>query len=746
MVLGSIKRKLIWLVLLATLPVFLVLLWTGIQERNDEILLAQHDTTIFLRGFSEIQRRITDSTRTLLRTTAESPGIKRLDPKESHKILASLLKANPMYSNVMLVNYKGDVVVMGKGKVERLNFADRRQFRKAIQTGKFSYGEFVTGKHSGKWIFPFGMPVVSGSGKTVGALIIGISLDHYATAFDNTNFPAGSFLGACDHNGIRIFRHPSVEGVTIGKPIKKYFFDQVKDQKHPGTLAGKMTEGVYRIIAYDPLRLEPDATPYMYMFMGLDRSQVLGRADHNFFLRMLVSILSFCIAAGGAWFMGWQSIARNINKLSYAAKQLARGKEHVSSNINYADGELGELARSFDTMSRVLQKREADLYAAKRTAESASKAKDEFLANISHEVRTPLNGVMGMLQLLQETKLDDEQESLLATAYQLSRNLLKVLNDLLEFITAGSGKMQVHKEAFDLKSLVEQCRNVFQLQAEEKGIDFQVTISPDAQGMYVSDVGRIRQIFLNLLGNAIKFTQEGGVYVDVFCQPYPHADTVRLFFSIRDSGVGIPDDKLEYVFDAFTQVDGSLSRKYKGTGLGLPIVKRLLRLLSGNCTIESEQGKGTTIIFSVPVGVEHMSMEPLFSSPPVVSKALTVLLVEDEEINRLMAKRLLEHMGHSVICAENGQRCLELLDKHPVDVILMDVQMPVLDGLQATEAIRTSSKFAAYATVPIIALSAHAAEQDKENALVAGVDYYLTKPFEKVALEIALQHVVQKDS
>ncbi|QJB56907.1 hybrid sensor histidine kinase/response regulator [Pseudodesulfovibrio sp. zrk46] len=741
---GTVRRKLMYLVVLATLPMFGALLWINIQQRNNDVRIAESETEIFVRGFSEVQERTTDSTRNLLRTVSAMSEIRNGDAEGARRVLSTLLKANPIYTNVILVDAKGDVVAMGKGKNKGFNFADRKQFKDAMRTGKFSHGEYVVGKASNKSIFPFGMPVFDENGKPNGAIIIGVNLGHYKELFEKAALPKGAFMGLSDHKGIRLFRYPYLDDDSIGVPIRQAVFEAAHKAQAPGSVHAKATDGLDRIVAFEPIRLTPDSPPYMYMFVGLDRAQVLEQADRQLFNSVIVSAFSLCLALSMAWILGWRTIVSQLERLTYAARKLGEGKD-VSSGVDYEDGEIGQLAHTFDDMAMLLRKRENDLHDAKEAAESANMAKDEFLANISHEVRTPLNGVMGMLQLLRETRVDSEQQSFLSTALHSSRNLLRVLNDLLDFIKVGAGKLELFEEPFELEELVRQSVDLFRLQVEEKDIVLKYHISEAAEGQYMGDVGRIRQILFNLIGNAIKFTESGSIEVQVFTLPHPSEDRVRLFFSIEDSGIGIPDDKIECIFDAFTQVDGSLSRGHQGTGLGLPIVKKLVNLMGGTCVIESELGSGTNVMFCVLVVKVTPLSSGIYQERVVASNGpLNILLVEDEKVNRVMAQRLLEKMGHHVICAENGEEGLARLDEGDFDLVFMDIQMPVMDGLEAVRRIRTDAKYAHLADIPIVALSAHAAEEHIRKAREVGMNDYVTKPFEKATLEELLATIVRR--
>ena len=387
---------------------------------------------------------------------------------------------------------------------------------------------------------------------------------------------------------------------------------------------------------------------------------------------------------------------------------------------------------------------EVKLVRAKEAAEAANRVKDEFIANISHEVRTPLNGVMGMLQLMQSSPLDEEQRDYVDIALHSSRNLLRVLNDLLDFSKMQAGKLDIREDSFDLAGLVAESLGFFQLQADNKGLVLEADIDPSARKHYLGDAGRIRQILFNLVGNAVKFTDGGGITVEACELWHPEPGRKRLLFTVRDTGIGIAEKDLARIFAPFSQVDGSLTRAYQGTGLGLPIVRNLVELMGGNCEVDSAPGKGTTIRFFLVVSEHDAPVEIAApASSASESRSLHLLLAEDERVNRIMARRLLERMGHTVTEVENGRDCLVLLREHSFDAVLMDVQMPMLNGLDATRAIRTAPELAPVSGIPIIGLSAHAARQDRARALEAGMNEYLVKPFEQADLECVLRKVCE---
>jgi PAS domain S-box-containing protein len=481
----------------------------------------------------------------------------------------------------------------------------------------------------------------------------------------------------------------------------------------------KWSYEVYRVYGVDPLAFQPSLSRVISLFHPDDRAAATD------FIRIA--------AQQGQSFVGELRIVRPDDSLRWVAIQ---GQPEFDRE--------GRVVAVFGVMQDITERKDAErrLVAAREEALAASRVKSQFLANMSHEIRTPLNGVLGAAELLGDTPMSDPQREFLEAIRTSGHALLATLNDILDISKIEAGKVELESVPFSVVVVVEETLRAFLPLARQKGIALTWSVSLDVPARVVGDPVRFRQILNNLLGNALKFTHEGSVAVQ-----FAMGEGGAMLGRVSDTGPGIPASRRDAVFEPFTQADGSTTRKFGGTGLGLTICRELVTLMGGRIWFEDAPGGGTCFIFSLRLPEADLTGRPN-SRPrvPILTPAvapLRILIAEDNPINALIIRKLLERDGHSTLLVSTGKEALDALLHHRFDLILMDVQMPEMDGLEATRSLRSRERLLGQ-RVPVVALTANVMKGDEELCLQAGADAYLTKPVDRDRLKNLIHRLTHR--
>ncbi|HNV94980.1 MAG TPA: ATP-binding protein [Bacteroidales bacterium] len=475
-----------------------------------------------------------------------------------------------------------------------------------------------------------------------------------------------------------------------------------------------------------------------YLFINRDLKDYYKQLRQIIFVNLIIAVLllffAFIIAT-----QLQKIISQPILRLSHLVKKIAHSRDFSMRINKRGNDEVGQLIDVFNNLLQTIEIQNKELVKAKDEAIKYAQTKQQFLANMSHEIRTPMNAIIGMINLLQNTKLSQEQKEYLNHINLSSNNLLIIINDILDISKIESGKVVFEKHRFNLNDTLDNLQKMFEPKVNEKGIYFNISKDPQLPAFWLGDQVRLNQILINLVGNAIKFTLEGGVLLQIETKKKIDETHFEVLFKVIDTGIGIQADKKEHIFESFTQASNDTTRKFGGTGLGLTIAKQLVELQNGKIWFESEINKGTTFYFYLPLEktnpptISEIQAKAEFSLSKNIDKQIfsrsTILVAEDNPLNQFLIKTLLtkQHF-QNILISNNGKEAIELLQKNDIHLILMDLHMPEMDGYETTSFIRTNFP-APKSKVPIIALTAAVIQGEKEKCLSIGMNDYISKPF-----------------
>lgn len=707
----SLREQLFLLMALALLPMVFILIWSNAQRYNS---LRRNE----LRNEQEIAHGVATTFATfvhginqqLLITGQAILGLSSYDNEQITGLLSVTAGHLPTINRLNWLSPDGTVLASSMPGAAGHNFAFRPFFQQIIAGSTWAISDLFIGTLTDAPTFTIATAVRDDSGQLIGVLVAATGPDEVRElALSQSRLATGTFA-IFDRQGAVVY---------LSEKISFTWEERQRWRESDPLLQRVLTTDEAQVGIITPAMLNEECIAARVpidgvgWFAGASRSSKVAFAParqamaRDMTLAVLMTTVAFLLAYHLAG-----NIAGSLRQLENDARLLGGGHFLPGGDVR-APGEV-------ESLRETLAGTTTSLLLAKRRAEEASRAKSDFLGNMSHELRTPMTVIMGVQEYLAGSLQDQEQEQLLQMATTSAERLLAIIDDLLDISRIEAGRLRLNERPFEVREPVQSAVTMFAKKAEEKGVRLHWKVAPEVPPHAHGDPDRLGQVMVNLIGNAVKFTEGGEIAVQV------DRAGDNLVVSVRDTGIGIPSDQVEHIFEPFTQADSSITRKYGGTGLGLAISKELVQLMGGSISLESEQGRGSTFSFALPLLPAHPALSPGPSSERAQRK-LRTLVAEDDPMVRTLVQMILERQGLEVRLAENGREAVAKWQQGGTDLILMDLQMPEVDGLEATRQIRELEGGQGRRTW-IFALTAHARQEDRERCLASGMDGFLAKP------------------
>ncbi|NFV81256.1 ATP-binding protein [Magnetospirillum aberrantis] len=734
----GLRGRLLVVVFIAVLPALGLIIYNTDTVRRSASERSAESVLQIARVVAASQRDLDRQTRTLVGFLARDPAVLSQDRVACSARLAELLfnavSDADSFFNFAAIDMNGDIVCAARsGPPERMHVRDRAYFHQVVERQALVTGEYIFGKIINAPIIPVAGPIFK-DGRMQGVMLVSANLAWVIKTLA-PRLPSDAELRLYDSQGIILGQVPNHEAAVGGT-------DPVFHQVLAGGDEGTFRHGTgreERLVAYSRL---PYGEHSLYVTVSRPTAMVFADADSALRGGLLALLAATVAVLLSAWAFGNSLILRSVSALTCAVRLMAGGHLGARVKVDRQD-EIGELGEAFNDMARALEQNAHEAEAREVALQQANRAKSDFVATMSHEIRTPMNGILGMARLIAQGPLTEEQRGQMGALTSSAEALLTIINDILDFSKLEAGRVEFEDAPFSLVRVFEGVVGLLKPRAAEKGLELNWNVDPGLPQWISGDSGRLWQVLLNLTGNAVKFTDSGHVTLRATAEAAVDG-RVDVLFEIVDTGIGIDSEAKARLFESFVQADASISRRFGGTGLGLAICRRLVEGQGGAIGVDSQPGQGSRfwvrLAFSPAAGPPPMDMPRVMVSVP----PLDILLAEDNPVNVLVARGLLERCGHRVTVAVDGREAVAQAAHGSFDLILMDMQMPELDGLGATRAIRRLP--GPMAAVPIIALTANAMPGDAERCLAVGMNAHVSKPIDPHTLFETMAALVQGET